>query len=92
MCALIKSKRNKLRYGECAPDQRTPGGWKCEDSQVLATEGHYKTELVRDAYDETVVATPAWDVKVLVKAAWTETIKHDAEYKTVHHPAEYGWI
>lgn len=59
---------------------------------MLATEGHYKTELVRDAYDETVVATPVWDVKVLVKAVWTETIKHDAEYKTVHHPAEYGWI
>ena len=32
------------------------------------------------------------DKVVVVKPAWTETVQHDAEYKTVHHDAVMGWI
>ena len=32
------------------------------------------------------------DVVVTDQAAWTETVNHPAEYKTVHHDAVMGWI
>ncbi|KAB5604814.1 hypothetical protein [Bifidobacterium jacchi] len=53
----------------------------------------YKTIHHEAEYqDRTVIDKPAWDENVKVRDAWTEQVRHPAEYKTVTHKAEYKTV
>ena len=64
----------------------------------LCTEGHrFETETAAgDHFCETghaIMTCPIYEDKTVVdREAWTETINHPAEYKTVHLDAVMGWI
>lgn len=73
---------------------------KVPDGSVyyLCTQGH-RFENEADAAHHAATTGHAIDTvpnyidKVVVdQQAWTETINHPAEYKTVHHDAVMGWI
>lgn len=73
---------------------------KVPDGSVyhVCTEGH-RFENEADAAHHAATTGHAIDTvpnyidKVVVdQQAWTETINHPAEYKTVHHDAVMGWI
>jgi len=51
---------------------------------------HTEQQLVRAAWDETVVDQAAWDETVVDKAAWDETITtYTNETQTIHHDGDY---
>ena len=67
------------RYYVCTEGHRFEDG--DEAGLHSATTGH------------SIGTYPVYEDKIVVEQqAWTETVQHDAEYKTVHHDAVMGWI
>ena len=53
-------------------------------------ETHTERQLVKEAWDETVVDQAAWDETVVDKAAWDETVTtYTTETQTIHHDGDY---
>ena len=68
--------------------------WLCADRNC---HQRFDSEAAAEEHSATVGhfidCCPIYEDKVVVdQQAWTETIDHPAEYKTVHHDAVMGWI